>query len=123
MSTKLLPLVERVRLALEGPGVLGNEALESLLEPGEDRALLEAALAFLQGRDEILVDVRDPSIHLRRKANDAVIRSLAGSAAPLRIDDLARSAGLPMALCCDVLGWLEREGRIVIDADGAVSLH
>lgn len=119
----LISLVDRIRAELDRLGSMTDSDLESVLRPGEDRASLDRALAFLHGRDEILVEIPARAVHLRSRVRDTVLRALADAGAPVAIDALARALDLPAAVLCDVLGWLEREGRTRMDASDQVALR
>ncbi|MAG58074.1 MAG: hypothetical protein CMJ83_17445 [Planctomycetes bacterium] len=121
MASNLLNLVERVRTALEESGTLDHQDLEGLLESGESRPQLDQALRFLHGRDAILIDAVDQSVHLRAHVSRAVLLTLAHG--PLPLHQLAERSPVSVALCCDVLGWLEREGRVQIGADDVVQIR
>lgn len=121
MAAKLLALVERLRSALEGTGTLTHGDLTALLDPDDSPAHLDQALRFLQGREAILIDAVDQSVHLRTHVTNAVLEALRDG--PLSLEALDARAPVSLAMVCDVLGWLEREGRIVIDARDLVALR
>ncbi len=120
MPTNLLTLVNRIRAALEGRGSLTHEQLQSMLGDGETASQLDQALRFLQGREAILIDGVDHSVHLRTHVSRTVMDSIKDG--PLPLDELARRAQIDIALVCDVLGWLAREGRVTVSDDDVVSL-
>jgi len=112
MPGNLLVLVDRIRSALEDAGTLTRDDLLALLTDGEDPSHLDRALLFLHGREAILIDAIDRTVHLRAHLTNAVLLLLAYG--PLSLEQLAQRAPVDMALVCDVLGWLEREGRVRI---------
>jgi predicted Rossmann fold nucleotide-binding protein DprA/Smf involved in DNA uptake len=121
LTTHLLLLVERLRSAMEETGTLSHDALKAVLQPGETLHQLDQALRFLHGREAILIDGVDHSVHLRSHVTQAVIEAL--GAGPVALDTLADRIPIGMALCCEVLGWLEREGRVRIQHDDTVALR
>lgn len=121
MAESLLELAERIRRALSVKGRLQRPELERLLLLGESPQDLERSLAFLHGRDEILVDVTNSAIHLRRTLTTSVLQLLEGGSRS--IAEIADGLEIPVAVCCDVLGWLSRENRVGIDSDEGVSLR
>ena len=121
MATNLLALVDRVRLALEETGTLSSDDLQALSEATKHESHIEQALRFLHGRDEILIDAVDQSVHLRAHVTQAVLDAL--KAGPCSIESLDAVSPVSLGMICDVLGWLERDRRIVIGADDVVSLR
>ncbi len=87
---------------------------------GGDLALLDQVIAFLHGRDELLLDVSGPAVLSRRRVTDRLLAAVAAAATPLDFAELSAVLGLPLSVCCEVVGWLEREGRLVLDADGRI---
>ncbi|MAB87901.1 MAG: hypothetical protein CMJ90_00380 [Planctomycetes bacterium] len=120
MATNLLALVERIRIALEETGTLSHAELHALVGDGEPPSHLDQALRFLHGREAILIDASDQSVHLRAHVTNSVLEALRYG--PVSLDALAAKTPVSIAMVCDVLGWLEREGRIRIDPDDVVSM-
>lgn len=120
MVANLLALVERIRTALEETGTLSHADLGALIDTNETPSHLDQALRFLHGREAILIDAVDQSVHLRSHVTGAVLEALRDGPVPL--DKLAEKTTVRIATVCDVLGWLEREGRIRIGPDDLVSM-
>lgn len=120
MPGRLIKLAERLRETLEREGTLSDARLKELLLKDEDEPLLDQALWFLAGRDEIMVDVATRAVHLRTYVSRKIMQILYREQSIL-IAEIAQKSGFGMATCCDVLGWLEREGRIDVDPDDRVS--
>jgi len=121
MAANLLALVARIRAALEGAGTLSHEDLGALLDEDTSPAHLDQALRFLHGREAILIDAVDQSVHLRAHVTSAVLEALRDG--PLSLAALDARTTVSLAMVCDVLGWLEREGRIVMNTDDDVALR
>lgn len=120
MAANLLALVERIRSALERSGTLSKADLDALLDSDETASHLDQALRFLHGREAILIDAVDQSVHLRSHVTGAVLDALRDG--PVSLDALSEKAPVSIAMVCDVLGWLEREGRVRIGPDDVVSM-
>ena len=119
MTGNLLSLAEKIRTALETAGPIAVPDLGGRL-PGTDREEIDRALKFLADRDEVLVDALDQSINLRQHVNRSILEALADGS--LTIDALSRRTPFSPHVCGDVIGWLEREGRISLTGD-VVSLR
>ncbi|MCB9832024.1 MAG: hypothetical protein H6807_06065 [Planctomycetes bacterium] len=84
----------------------------------DDEELMSRCLDFLIGRDElILAPGRTPRLFQRRNLTDAVHRRLADRRGALP-EDLAEDLDVPVAITCEILGWLEREGRVRARSQG-----
>ena len=120
MAANLLALVERIRNALEKSGTLSRAELGALTQAGETPSHLDQALRFLHGREAILIDAVDQSVHLRSHVTSAVLDGLRDG--PVSLDTLAEKTPVRIAMVFEVLGWLERGGRVRIGPDDIVSM-
>ena len=120
MAANLLALVERIRNALEKSGTLSRAELGALTQAGETPSHLDQALRFLHGREAILIDAVDQSVHLRSHVTSAVLDGLRDG--PVSLDALAEKTPVRTAMVFEVLGWLERGGRVRIGPDDVVSM-
>ena len=97
------------------------EELTALASEEGRQRILNEALRFMVDRDEILLDVEKQAIHSRRLVTRSITSSLE-EAAPQTIRDLALAAGVGFATCCDALGWMQRDGRVLVRSDDLVEL-
>lgn len=110
----LMRAVEIVGLAVreDCPTDLGS-VLERL---GGDEALLFAVIEFLSHRDPVLTAADDRRLFHQETIARRVLKLLS-SETPIGTTKLADELALPSAVVCQVLGWLDRDGRIKIDID------
>lgn len=89
---------------------LSTDEIRGLLD--DDEELMSRCLDFLVGRDElVLAPGRSPRF-FQRKNLTAAVREELGRRGRSLPEDLAQALDLPVAITCEILGWLEREGRV-----------
>jgi hypothetical protein len=119
----LLRITEQLLEALQSEGPLTPDQLAAALDLVDDPDhLLDQALHFLAGRSEILLDLGDRRVFSR----DHVVRHLITvleSEGELDIGELASRSSLGLAVCCEALGWLDRDGRVAILSGNRVTLR
>ena len=80
---------------------------------GEESLLVEA-LEFLRDRDELMMGLEGQRIYERARVTERLLEELRHRG-PMTAADLAQRLELPPAIACEVIGWLEREGRLKSD--------
>ena len=114
MSSELLKTVDRIQEAFQGRLMLHRPQLEDLAE--DDTELLGRCLDFMLDRDAILIVGDGGAVYHHGNSVEAVfekIREL-GRTTPAAINE---SLNLPSAITCEILGWLERDGRVQLEDD------
>ncbi len=106
-----LRLAEELQRAFGDRLVLDTTEIRAILE-GEDE-LVTRCLDFLVGRDELLMAAgRSPLFYHKDNVIQAIVGELAGGASKTA-EAIAKNLELPIATTCEVLGWLERDRRIL----------
>ena len=121
MSAFASPSNEQLMRAVEVVGDAVRETCPAdvasvLLLLGGDESLLFAVIEFLAHRDPILTAADDRRLFHQETIARRVLKRLS-SETPIGTTELALELGLPSAIVCQVLGWLDRDGRIKIDID------
>ncbi len=114
MSSELFKTIDRIQDAFQGQLMLSRAQLTALADGDTD--LLGRCLDFMLDRDAILVIADGDTIYHHGNLVTAVyekIREL-GRTTPTAIND---SLGVPSSVTCEILGWLERDGRIQLEND------
>ena len=78
---------------------------------GGDEMLLTRALLFLRERDEVFTVAGSDLLYHRSNLVAEVTRALRTSG-PRDAPGLSEELDLPVAIVCEVLGWLERAGTV-----------
>lgn len=81
-----------------------------------DEALLFAVIEFLAHRDPVLTAADDHRLFHQETIARRILGRLA-RADRITTTELAAELELPTAVLCQVIGWLDRDGRIKIDID------
>ena len=115
MHSEVLQASDRVLNALAGRIAIESGELLALCDA--DASLVTRCLVFLQARDHILVAEDGPTLYARERVVAQVLERVRESE-PTIPAEIASSIGIPVAIACEALGWLEREGRVVRDPDG-----
>ena len=90
---------------------LSAAEIRRLLDDDED--LMTRCIDFLVARDELVLAAdRSPRFYQRRNVTEAVAAELGKHRRGDRRGRSAAAVDVPLAITCDVLGWLEGEGRV-----------
>ena len=114
-TTAPLHAAESILRAFGDRMALDTEELRKLFDG--DIELMGQCLEFLRMRDEILVTPNPQTVFHRDNLLEAAVGDLRRRGS-MAADDIATSLACPVAIICEVLGWLEREGRIRSEVDG-----
>ncbi|MFT7618802.1 MAG: hypothetical protein ACI97A_002449 [Planctomycetota bacterium] len=96
--------------------VLDTMEIREILEGEEE--LVSRCLDFLVARDRLLIAAgRSPLFYHKDNVIKAIVAEL-GSGQSMKAEELAGNLSLPIATTCEVLGWLERERRVVVEQVG-----
>ena len=115
----VLEMLDRLRELLSERRRLTRVELEDLTD---DTPLLERSLTFLRDRDEIMI-MADDHVFCRATLTTEIVR-LVRRDGPLSPRDITRELELPNAVVFELVGWLEREGRLLTrQRDGVLEVR
>ena len=114
-----LRVAERLLESFGASLSLSAAEIRELLEGEEE--LMSRCLDFLLGRDELFMAAdSSPRFYHRQNVIRAMLNNL-GSGGRKTANDLATTLGIPMAVTCELLGWLERDGRVLANSENDIS--
>jgi hypothetical protein len=110
---EILHLLESLRAALDSAPCFTEDELAARAGVDKASGAFQAALRLLDDRLEILVDPAVRTIRGRRRLTAAVVEALADGA-PTTQCALRETLDVGTAALADVVGWLQREGRVEV---------
>lgn len=91
--------------------VLDTTEIREILEGQEE--LVTRCLDFLVARDRLLIAAgRSPLFYHKDNVIKAIVAEL-GQGQTMKAEEIAGNLTLPIATTCEILGWLERERRVL----------
>jgi hypothetical protein len=116
-SEKVLKAVDELLAAFGDHAAIPTDAALAALSG--DESLLTHCLGFLLDRDLVLFAAGDHRLYHRPRLVQQVA-ALIRAEGPLRPEEISEALALPDAITCQIVGWLERDGQIVVAeaADG-----
>jgi len=119
-ESRTIELANRVREAFAGRMALDIDQITELVG---DKDTAARCIGFLRDRDEVLLVTGTRFVYHRPTLVERVW-SLVKSHGPLSPEEINRELSLPSAVSCEVLGWLEHEGRLCSHGDeGTISVE